>query len=336
MGVVSSTNWWKTGAWSLVLVLMAMAVLWIIPTADVVIAPGITGNLASMVKVRNGHPPGRGKMMMVAVSILSANALVYLYAHFDPALELLSKRSAMGNMTMQQYQQYNLGQMQLSQDTAEVVGERLAGLPARAIPMPGALVAGVFNGPAAGKLRVGDAIVAIGPYRVSNYTHVRSILHRFQFGDIVTFTVIRDGRKLEIPIRTTRMAGDPDPAVGVSLARRIDYVIPRRVLIKSQGIGGPSAGMMFSLEIYDQITGRDVAKGRMIAGTGELSANGSVTKIGGVGQKVITVEHAGATIFLCPLGNYPQAMAMKRAMGYHHLKIYPVANVQQALEDLSR
>jgi len=333
---IRSTQWWKTVAWSLVLVVAALVVLWIVPTADVVIAPGITGNLASMVQVRNGHAPGRGKMMMVAVSILSANALVYLYAHFDPALELLSKQSAMGNMSMQQYEQYNLAQMRYSQETAEVVGERLAGLPAKATAAPGALVAGVLKGPAEGKLKVGDFIVRIGPYPVTNYTQVRAILHRFQFGDIVTFTVIRGGRTLEIPIRTTRLAGDPDPAVGVSLGRRIDYVIPRPVAIRSQGIGGPSAGMMFSLEIYDQITGRDLARGRMIAGTGELTPNGAVEMIGGVGQKVITVERAGAHIFLCPVGNYPKAMAMKRRMGFTNLTIYPVSTVRQALADLSR
>jgi PDZ domain-containing protein len=334
--VQQTTHWWKSITWALVGIVLAFVVLWIIPTADVVIAPGITGNLAAMVHVKDGRGPGRGKMMMVAVSILSANALVYLYARLDPALQLLPKQSAMGNMTMEQYEQYNLAQMQVSQDTAEVVGERLAGLPARAVTVPGALVAGVLNGPAAGKLRVGDFIVQIGPYAVHSYTTVRSIMHHFQFGDIVTFTVLRHGQRLEIPIRTTHMAGDPDPAVGVSVAPKMRYVIPRPVAIRSQGIGGPSAGMMFSLEIYDQITGADLARGRHIAGTGEILPNGRVQIIGGVGQKVITVERAGAQIFLCPVGNYPAALAMKRRMGYRHLTIYPVATVYQALADLKK
>ncbi len=329
-------QWWKTTAWSLVLLVMALTVLWVVPTPNIVIAPGITGNLAAMVRVRGGHTPARGKLMMVAVSILSANALVYLYARFDPALQLLSKKSALGNMTMKQYEQYNLAQMQLSQNTAEVVGERLAGLPAHVSVLPGAVVAGVIKGPADGKLQVGDVIVRIGPYPVTNYAKVRGILHRFQFGDVVTFTVIRHGQTLSIPIRTGRIPGDPDPAVGVALAPRVDYVIPRKVRIQSHGIGGPSAGMMFSLEIYDQITGKNLARGRRIAGTGEIMPSGAVTEIGGVGQKVITVEKAGAHIFLCPVGNYLAALAMKRRMGYKHLKIYPVANIQQALRDLQR
>lgn len=329
-------NWAKTTVWSLVGLLLVLVVLWMVPTADVVVAPGITGNLATMVHVSGGRTSRRGEMMMVAVSILSANALVYLYARFDPTLQLLSKQSTMGGLTMQQYTQYNLAQMALSQNTAEVVGERLAGLPARVVSVPGAEVAAVLKGPAQGKLRVGDFITRIGPYRVTNYADVRALMHHFAVGDIVTLTVIRQGRTKEVPIRTTHLAGDPDPAVGVLLGPKLEYVVPRRVAIRSQNIGGPSAGMMFALEIYDQISGRNLARGRKVAGTGELSANGTVSQIGGIGQKVITVERAGARIFLCPVANYAEALAMKRKMGFKHLEIYPVANIHQALADLSK
>jgi PDZ domain-containing protein len=289
-----------------------------------------------MVSVDHGHPPGRGKMMMVAVTVGAANALVYLYARFDPAMELLSRQTALGNLTLREYQQYNLLLMQASQNTAEVVGERLAGLPARVVVDRGALVAAVLNGPASGKLQPGDVIVRIGPYPVTAGADVRSIMHRFQVGDVVTFTVIRHGQTIEIPIRTQHMAGDPNPAVGIYIAPKLHYLIPRKVTIRSQNIGGPSAGMMFSLEIYDQLTGRNLARGRMVAGTGEILPDGAVGPIGGVGQKVITVERAGARIFLCPVANYAKALAMKREMGYRNLTIYSVANIHQALADLTK
>ncbi len=334
--VNKATRWWKTVVWTLVAGIMSLVVLWFIPTPDVVIAPGVTGNLADMVHVQHGHGPGRGRLMMVAVSIFPANALVYLYARLDPALQLLSRQKAIGNLTMRQYEQFNVAQMQMSQNTAEVVGERLAGLPAQSVIKPGAVVSTVLHGPAQGKLHRGDWIVRIGPYPVTHFSQVWPIMSRFHVGDVVTFSVIRGGRTMEIPIRTIHMAGDPRPAVGVILAPKVHYIIPARVHISSQGIGGPSAGMMFALEIYEQITGRNVARGRQIAGTGEIFANGKVGMIGGIGQKVVTVERAGASILLCPTANYAQARAMKRRMGYHHLTIYPVANIHQALADLSK
>ena len=331
-----ATRWWKTVVWTVVAGIMLLVVLWFIPTADVVIAPGVTGNLADMVHVQHGHPSGGGRLMMVAVSIFPANALVYLYARLDPALQLLSRQEAMGALTMRQYEQYNVAQMRMSQDTAEVVGERLAGLPARSVIKRGAVVSTVLHGPARGKLRPGDWIVRIGPYPVTHFAQVWPIMARFHVGDIVTFRVIRGGRTMEIPIRTVHMVGDPRPAVGIILQPKVRYDIPAKVRIASQGIGGPSAGMMFALEIYEQVTGRNLARGRKVAGTGEIFPNGTVGVIGGVGQKVVTVERAGASIFLCPTANYAQALAMKRRMGYHHLTIYPVANIHQALADLSK
>lgn len=327
---------WKALVWSVAIAVIVLAGLWIIPTGQVVVAPGVTGNLADMVRVEGGKVPRRGRMMMVAVTVGTANALIDLYARLNPTMELLPVKAAFGNLNMRQYEAYNRLEMQISQETAEVVGERLAGLPAGYRIAKGALVWMVSPGPAQGRLEAGDRIVRIGPYPVPSYLKVRAIMEHFKVGDVVTFTVIRHGKTVQVPIRTTRIAGDPAPAVGVYLAPAVRYIIPRKVTIKSQGIGGPSAGMMFALEIYQQITGRNLARGRAIAGTGEIYPNGRVGVIGGIGQKVVTVERAGARIFLCPVGNYAKALAMKRRMGYHALKIYPVSTIAQALSDLAR
>jgi PDZ domain-containing protein len=91
--------------------------------------------------------------------------------------------------------------------------------------------------------------------------------------------------------------------------------------------------MMFALEIYDQITGANLAHGQTVAGTGEIFPNGKVAPIGGVAQKVVTVYRAGARVFLCPVLNYPKAAAMAKKLGYH-MKIYPVATLSQALHDV--
>ena len=73
--------------------------------------------------------------------------------------------------------------------------------------------------------------------------------------------------------------------------------------MNTEEIGGPSAGFMFSLEIYNQLTKEDLTKGYEIAGTGTISPDGTVGRIGGIEQKIIAADKAGADIFLAPNEN---------------------------------
>lgn len=325
----------KIALWMGAVLLVAGVALWFIPTNYVAIAPGITGDLSQMVSVRQGHSPGTGKLLMVAVEIGQLNELLYLGAKLDPNVEILSTTYAMGGLNMQQYQQLNYSMMSNSKLSAEVAGERLAGLNASVTAVPGAQVEGILKtGTAVGKLKPGDLIVAVGPYRVTSPTEIQGILRKhFTYGEYVPFTIIRNHRRLVVPIKTMHLAGDSAPAIGILIGQELNWHIPRPVAIKSQGIGGPSAGMMFALEIYDQITGVNLARGRVVAGTGEISPNGTVGQIGGVAQKVITVHRSGATVFLCPQANYAKALSMAKAKGYH-MTIYPVKTLSQALKDI--
>ena len=321
--------------WSLAILIVAAIVLWFIPTPYIVVYPGVTGNLAQMVKVKGGKQKNKGNLYMVAVSLAPANELIYLGSHLDPNVELLKANYAMGGMNMKQYIQFNANLMTNSKLAAEVAGEKLAGLHAYIKTVPGAMVVSVLkNGNATGKLRSGDLITKIGPYPVTSPNQVHGIMqNHFKFGEVVPFTVKYHNRTQVVPIRTTHIPHDTAPAVGVMITGLNTPVIPRPVSINSGNIGGPSAGMMFSLEIYSQITGTNLAMGRNVAGTGEVTPSGQVLQIGGVAQKVVTVHRAGAKIFLCHKANYKKAEAMNQKKGYG-MKIYPVTNVTQALHDL--
>lgn len=322
--------------WVVALLAVIAVVLRFVPSAQVEVSPGITGDLSQMIRVKDGHQPGPGRLLMVAVNVGTVSELGYLIGHFNPTVEFIPEKVALGGLNMNQYVQYNDSLMSQSQWSAEVAGEKLAGLPAKVLTIPGALVAGVLKtGPAAGKLKPGDLITKIGPYPITSATAhvVRGVMHRFKVGEIINVTVERAGQTLVIPVKASRIQADPDPALGVLLAPLQKPVIPRPVTVHAQNIGGPSAGMMFALEIYDQITGRDLAHGHIVAGTGEILPNGQVEMIGGVAQKVVTVYRAGARIFVVPKGNYPKAEAMAQRLHYH-IKIFPVQNVTQALHDI--
>ena len=83
------------------------------------------------------------------------------------------------------------------------------------------------------------------------------------------------------------------------------YQFPFQVKINVGNIGGPSAGLMFALGIMDKLTPGGLTGGRFIAGTGEISANGAVSPIGGIQQKMAGARAAGATVFLTPAANCP-------------------------------
>lgn len=308
---------------------------WFIPTSYVAFAPGITGNLAQMVRVSGGRIPRTGKLLMVAISVIPANLLIYALAHVDNTYVLHRSSTVLPDMNMNQYVQFNYSLMDQSQKAAAVAGESLAGLPAKAEIEPGVVVAGILKGgTAANHLRIGDRIVRVGSHPIT-ITSLYRIMHEFHVGEVVPFTVIRHGQTHVIPLRLTRIPQDPSPGVGIVVSPAVRYVLPRPVVFHSGNIGGPSAGMMFALEIYQQVTGHNLAGHQIVAGTGEVGPGGLIGAIGGIVQKVITVHAAGAKIFLCPQQNYPQAVATARARGYS-MKIYPVQTLAQAEHILAR
>lgn len=327
---------WVPGLWIVAILVVAGLVLQYVPSGEVAIMPGVTGNLKQMVKVSQGHSAGPGRLMMVAVDVGVASEFQYLTRMFRPTWEFERESLVFGPLNMKQYVTYNQDLMSQSQEAAEVAGERLAGLNAHVVTVPGALVLGlVKGGPAMGKLEPGDLITKIGSYAITTptATAIRAVMHHFRVGEMVNVTVQRKGRQVVVPVKAGHIKGDPDPAFGIYVGQLQRAIIPRKVTIHAGRIGGPSAGMMFALEIYDQITGHNLAHGQRVAGTGEILPNGHVEMIGGVAQKVVTVYRAGARVFVVPKGNYPKAEAMAQKMGYK-IKIFPVTNIHQALHDI--
>ncbi|WP_181438822.1 YlbL family protein [Paenibacillus sambharensis] len=125
--------------------------------------------------------------------------------------------------------------------------------------------------------------------------------------------------------------------LGVDELTVVKAIVPEdpahQVEIKAGEVAGPSAGLAFALEIYDRLTGGELAEGRKIAATGTISPDGSVGAIGGAALKVIAAQRAGAQMFLVPKGNYKEAARQAEATGTS-MVIIPVATLAEALEGL--
>ena len=118
-------------------------------------------------------------------------------------------------------------------------------------------------------------------------------------------------------------------------------IVHPKVTVNTDEIGGPSAGFMFSLEIYNQLTKEDLTRGYKIAGTGTISSDGTVGKIGGIEQKVVAADKAGAEIFFAPNengekdSNYQNAIVTAKDI-HSKMKIVPINTFDEAIDYLEK
>src|SRR6185295_15231828 len=127
---------------------------------------------------------------------------------------------------------------------------------------------------------------------------------------------------------------DGTALIGIAPGTRADakFDFPVNVDIDSGSVGGPSAGLAFTLGVIDALTPGELTGGQKVATTGTISLDGSVGPIGGIKQKVFTVERAGVKVFLVPAS---EAADARDAAGNRGLKIIPVENVDDALKALA-
>lgn len=162
------------------------------------------------------------------------------------------------------------------------------------------IVAGVrSDGAAANRLEPGDVVLTVNGQQVTDVASAGEAIGRTPRGQKVNVTVRRKGEEKSFAL-TPRYEGER-ALVGIVLSRGFEF--PVKVNFALDGIGGPSAGMIFALAIYDEMTPGDLTGGKKIAGTGTIDEQGTVGPIGGIRQKMIGSRSDGAEYFLAPSAN---------------------------------
>lgn len=246
----------------------------------------------------------------------------WLLAELDPATTVYEADQIYPpDVTAEQIQDQNVEMMQRSQNGAAVVALRAFGVE---VPEDVKVAQIVTDAPAADVLEVDDQILAVDGTQIAKPAEVSDILQGFEPGEVVPFSVLRDGEELALEVPTGE--SDPNPAEPDAPARTVigvflvsDYELPYVVTIDAGNVGGPSAGMMFALAIYDKITPGPLTGGLNIAGTGTINSDGEVGGIGGIHQKMYAAERAGVDYFLAPaencdevVGNIPDGLKVAR------------------------
>lgn len=234
--------------------------------------------------------------------------------------------------SQRQVDEENTRQMRDSQQSAEAAALHQLGI---AVPIQ-VLVDTVQKGrPADGKLRSGDEITAVDGRPVSGVTAVTDTMVRRKPGSPVTLTYKRSGKEEKATLTTVAGPdgnGGERAIVGVILSE--NYKFPFKIDISVGDVGGPSAGLMFSLAIIDKLTPGPLTGGAFIAGTGTITPEGQVGAIGGIQQKMIAARRAGATVFLTPKDNCKDA-AQARPDGLRLIRADTLKSTLAAIQALN-
>src|SRR4051794_111108 len=203
-------------------------------------------------------------------------------------------------------QQIGVQDMTESQKVAAVVALEHLGYNVHATT-GGVTIVLVENGaPAAKILRTSDVIVAADGRKVDSVAQLHAVLAKHHPGDVVRITYVRDGKRSTAAIKTVADPSDAKQAlVGISARDNLKVKLPLPIKIDAGGVGGPSAGLAFALDILQEL-GRNVAHGHKVAATGEIALDGTVGPIGGVKQKTLGARKAGVDVFLVPAGENAQ------------------------------
>ena len=188
-------------------------------------------------------------------------------------------------------------------------------------------------GPSVGKLQRGDAIDAVNGKPVATIDQFTALLKATKPGD----NVVLDYRRKNSPagVATVTLGSNADRDYGYLGVAVLDAPwAPFSIDFNLANIGGPSAGLMFSLAVVDKLTTGDLNDGKFVAGTGTIDSEGKVGSIGGITHKMVAAREAGATVFLVPADNCDEAKTAHED-GLQLVKVDTLGHAVDALHSLS-
>ena len=323
----------RLAALGLALALIAVGAAWLYPADDYLLLPDSAKPLAPLVKVQGEKPHHPGGILYVDVIVRQASVLEELLSFTRPdGADLVPKNAIVPpGSNYQERRRQNLRQMDRSQKIAAAVALRELGYKVVAKP-EGALIVDVAPGsPADGKIEATEVIVGVDGKPVKTPQDLRRLIAKHKPGETVKLSVRAGGATRNVEVGTIESPADKGrPLIGVQVEQNAEISLPLDVDIDLGGVGGPSAGLAFALDIAEELRG-NVDRGLKVAATGEIELDGRVGPIGGVKQKVIGARRSGADVFLVPAGD--NAAEARRHAG--DLRVIPVESFRQALRALA-
>lgn len=307
----------------------------LVPTNQGLEAPGVALAVEPMVEVPPEHRyPSTGHFLLTTVfSQTPITVGEWLLGQVSPVVNLVPpERIVPADTTAQAVALRNFRMLDDSQIAAIAVGLRLAGYEVEINSLGARVLSVLAESPANSVLQPGDIIVGLNDEPVNDVSGLIAHLKAHAAQDTVQLQIERNDHLLDLAVALLPPA-EPEqpPRIGITVEEAgFETHLPFPVQITPQKIsGGPSAGLMFTLTVYDLVTPGDLTGGHIIAGTGTINLDGTVGPIGGVRQKVAGAEYTGAEYFLSPPENYDDARLVAR-----QITVVEVASAAEAIDFL--
>lgn len=289
--------------------------------------------------------PAENSIHFVTALGSKLTALDAFVGTFDPDVDVQTYEDRFGNESPSTQRQIGAQSMTTSKQIAEYVALDLLGFPVSFsygdIVIQELVCADVPEPRSACRvLNVGDVIVAIDGQSTPTLEELIDAMDGKKSGDEVTVTVIPHGGGGQERRRVELMTSPDDPSrtiIGFIPLDTRSVNLPFEVEIDTDSIGGPSAGLAFTLALLDDLTQGDLFGGQKVVATGTVSEDGSVGAIGALPQKAAAVKLFGADIFLVPSSQTDEDLAAASRILGKSVKIVRVSSVEDALgvlEDL--
>jgi Lon-like protease len=296
----------------------------------VVLTPGPAIDVGPMISVKSPQAHPKGSLYLTTVySEMNTTVVKLVEAQVEGHAEVLQRRDVIPpSMSEEDYSRSVMEMMEESKTVAKIVALQKLGYDVQATG-DGATVETVLPGNMAdGILKVGDIVTAADGQKIQTANDLVNFVRRQKPGSTITLSVKRGSDTFDEKVGTKESDTEPGIAVVGIMIKTYNFgsSLPVQIDIDSENIGGPSAGLMFTLGIMDAIKTDGITMGHKIAGTGTMSLDGKVGPIGGVEQKVIGAEQTGAEYFLAPKDNFADAKKVA-----HRIQVVQVDTVDDAI-----
>lgn len=322
-------------------IVVALAVLLSSYPLDAYISrPGGAYELGPLVEVDGGDEDDEGTLSLMTISLLKATPVLYAFAKFQDGHKIMPADQV--RSPHESDEEYNVRQLKMmadSQVNALQVAFDIAEKPYE-VTNNGVYVMTVLEGGAAdGILEAGDRVISVDGNQFSTQEEFVEYLSGQEEGQQVELVYEREDRDITDNVELAPLPTDPERiGIGIAFVENKEITTDPEVTIDSDKIGGPSAGLMFTLEILNRLLDEDITKGYHIAGTGTMESDGTVGRIGGIDQKVIAADNQDIEIFFAPddvtegasESNFELAKKTAEKIGTD-MKVVPVKTIEDAM-----
>lgn len=301
---------------------------WAVDLPYVAWSPGPISEAIDAVVIEDGiesYPPA-GELLVLTVVSQPLNVYELLVAVFDPTVDVYDRAVVrVPGESDEEYRTRQLGLMDGAVQRALAIAFDRLGIDPGEVRFRVESVFGEY--PAAAQLEPGDFVLEVDGEPLGSIDVIRDRLSDRVPGDLVELTIERggDAQQVEIELGETvdEDSGEARAVIGISIGPFLD---PPATIV-TNNVGGPSAGMMYTLALIDLLSEGDLTKGHVVAGTGTIEADASVGGIGGIRQKVVAAEAAGAEYMLVPAANFEDALTAER----QEMQLVEISTIDDAL-----